>query len=104
MNTTTLGTRATILPAVLRGGIASLFSRLCAALLSGYALAGAGSHLLVSELPMPETEIVLTRVLLHLLAPGLALIWALSARSQRQAWITLLTPAVALCGLAVLLG
>lgn len=84
--------------------LATLLSRLCAALLAGHVIASAGNLLLASWLPMPAVEALLTDILLHLLAPGLALIWTLSAPSARRAWLGALLPAVFTASLAAIVG
>ncbi|MEL0027568.1 MAG: DUF3649 domain-containing protein [Perlucidibaca sp.] len=76
--------------------LACAFMRLGTALLAGHLLAFSASHLIITWLPMPETEVVLTRVLLQLLTPGLTLIWAFSIRSQRLACLGTLLPGLGL--------
>lgn len=70
----------------------NILSRLLAASVGGYALANIAAILLSSVLPIPRPDAVLTAILLSFAFYTGAILWAVSARTARHAWIGLLLP------------
>ncbi|MDC8758982.1 DUF3649 domain-containing protein [Janthinobacterium fluminis] len=91
-----------------RGGVAAryragVFSRVCAAIAGGYALAAALTALLSLALPMARAEAVLSATLFSFAAYAGAVLWVFAARSAARAWLGLLLPAALLGGAALVL-
>jgi hypothetical protein len=82
----------------------SVASRIVAAVVGGYAAAGAVGAFLAPLLPMARADAVLTMTLASFAVYAAAILWAFAARSARLAWLGLLVPIVVCGGLAWLIG
>lgn len=76
-------------------------SRVCAAVLGGYALASLLSVALALASRAPREEAIAGATPLAFLAFAGAVLWAFSARSAARAWFGIGTPAVVLALLAL---
>lgn len=73
-----------------------VLSRLCAAVLGGYALAAAVAVFIAAVLPTAPADAVLAGMQLSFVVHTLAVIWAFSPVPALRMWAGLVLPAVAL--------
>lgn len=81
----------------------SVFSRIAAAALGGYALTSAATVLLALIWPAPKAQAVLWGTMLSFAVYTTAVIWAFTTRSATRAWVGMLGSAAVCAGLAWLL-
>lgn len=83
---------------------ASVAVRIAAAVFGGYALAVGGAVCISHALPAPRSDAVMAGLLAAFAIYAGAILWAFAARSPARAVLGLALPALALAGLAWLIG